>query len=93
LQNSSYIEALTYPLFKWDEEYGTGGLTNTSGEIDEEYYRTMAFGGFYKYINGVRVNYDAFKVLVLDSVDRDKIVKIIKNEQDGITNARGKKCP
>lgn len=88
----SYVDALTYSLFKWDEEYGTGGLRNIFGNIDEEYYRAMAFGGFYKFTNDVRVDYDAFKELVPDPVKRDKIVKIIKNEQDGNTSARGKKC-
>lgn len=89
----SYIDAMAYSLYKWDSTYGTGGIRNSFGEIDAAYYRAMAFGGFYKFDKyGNRIDYDSFKALVPQQADRDEIVKIIKNEQDGNSDSRGKDC-
>src|SRR5690606_10895263 len=45
----SYINAMTYSLYVWDLNYGTGGIIDQHGNIDVNYYRAMAFGGFYKF--------------------------------------------
>lgn len=53
----------------------------------------MAFGGlFYKDSNGNLVETDSFKKLIPNQSDRDIIKKILKNEQDGNSSAKGQKC-
>ena len=53
----------------------------------------MAFGGFFTYDqNNNRVDYDSFKKLVPDPIEREKITKIILNEQEGYEEAKGDDC-
>lgn len=53
----------------------------------------MAFGGlFYEDTNGQQVATDSFKELVPNQSDRDAIKTIIFNEENGNTDAKGKKC-
>ncbi len=53
----------------------------------------MAFGGlFYKDSNGNIVETDSFIELVPNESDREIIKSILRNEQEGNSNAQGTKC-
>ena len=94
-----YIDAMAASLLIWDEKYGS--RTN----LGWEYYRSMAFGGLV-YVkkdakgnailddagNPIYEDTDSFKSLVPNKSDREKINDILKNEQYGNRNAKGKKC-
>ena len=72
---------------EWDKNYGTGG------NLGWDYYKAMAFGGlFFENVNGELEETDSFKALVPNQSDRDEIRKILINEQDGNSNAKGEKC-
>ncbi|WP_298997091.1 hypothetical protein [uncultured Tenacibaculum sp.] len=92
-----YVNAMAYSLYEWDMRYGSGkGKTNITKPDDLlgwDYYYAMAFGGlFYKDSNGNLVETDSFKKLIPNQSDRDIIKKILKNEQDGNSSAKGQKC-
>ncbi|HXJ99524.1 MAG TPA: hypothetical protein VNJ50_11790, partial [Gelidibacter sp.] len=92
-------DAMAASLLIWDEKYGS--RTN----LGWEYYRSMAFGGLV-YVkkdakgnailddagNPIYEDTNSFKSLVPNKSDREKINDILKNEQYGNRNAKGKKC-
>ncbi len=81
-----YINAMAISLFAWDNKYGTGG------NLGWDYYRSMAFGGLFFEENGKIEETYSFQVLVPSQANRDKIKDILKNEQEGNSNSKGKKC-
>jgi hypothetical protein len=94
-----FVDAMGYSLYDWDKKYGTGG------NLGWDYYKSMAFAGFIyakkdsngNYIldnNGNKIyeDTDSFKVLVPNQTDRDNIKKIISDETEGNSNAKGDKC-
>ena len=92
-----YVDAIAVSLYEWDKEYGSGKNNNTITKPDDllgwNYYRSMAFGGlFFKDSNNEIQETDSFKALIPDQKDRDNIVKILENEQNGNKDAKGAKC-
>ncbi|WP_027127528.1 hypothetical protein [Gelidibacter mesophilus] len=92
-----YVDAMAISLVSWDVKYGGGGVKtkDLSGNdvLNWGYYRSIAFGGlYYQDTTGNNAETDSFKALVPNKSDRDKIKNILKNEQDGNANAKGKKC-
>ncbi len=82
-----YVNAMAYSLYQWDSNYGGGG------NLGWNYYYSMAFGGLYSYgENGIRVDTDAFIALIPDETQRNAIINIILNEQDGTNEAQGIPC-
>jgi hypothetical protein len=94
-----FIEAMAYSLYEWDKNYGTGG------NLGWDYYYAMGFGGFFYEkkdsngnnmldINGdpILEETDSFKELVPNKIDRNKIIKILYDEQEGNTFSKGTKC-
>jgi hypothetical protein len=83
-----YVKAMAGSLKYWNEHYGSGLY------ISDSYYYSMAFGGlFYIDSNGNQVVTDSFLALVPDKTERDRIINILINEQNGVSNYKGKKCP
>ena len=83
-----YVDAMAYSLYLWDRDYGTGG------NLGWNYYWSMAFGGLYTQdpISGA-INYtDSFIELVPNEEDREDIINIIINEQNGTSDAEGSTC-
>ncbi|MDZ4151608.1 hypothetical protein, partial [Methylicorpusculum sp.] len=82
-----YINAMAYSLLQWDKKFGSGG------NLGWEYYHAMAFGGlFFKDSSGNLIETDSFKELVPNSLDRKKIINILKNEEQGNSSSKGIKC-
>ena len=86
-----YVNAMAYSLYIWDKNYGTGG------NLGWDYYYAMGFGGLFyvdKDINGnpIQMETESFKELIPSQTERDKIKKILFNEQEGNTNSKGTKC-
>ncbi|SFZ95253.1 hypothetical protein SAMN05428642_1201 [Flaviramulus basaltis] len=81
-----YVDAIAISLYNWDTKYGTGG------NLGWDYYKAMAFGGLFFEENGTIQETYSFQVLIPNQTDRDKIKNILKNEQDGNSNSKGKKC-
>lgn len=83
-----YIDAMTFSLYEWDKQYGTGGNLNWG------YYKSMVYSGMFQVDqNGKIINeIDTFKNLVPSAADRQAIANIILNEQNGNNNAKGTKC-
>jgi len=84
---AEYIETMAYSLKQWDRLYGNGKLGKPL--LDDDYYRSMAFGGLFK--KGTQTPTDSFKELVPSGSDRIKIIQIIFNEQEG-NQSKGTKC-
>jgi len=82
-----YVDMMAYGLKSWDAEFGNGKLGKPL--LDDDYYKSMAFGGLFK--DGTNIPTDSFKALVPSGSDRLKIIEIIQNEQEGI-NSKGTKC-
>jgi len=84
---AQYVNAMAYSLYEWDKKHGGGG------NLGWNYYYSMAFGGlYYTDGNGSLIETDSFKKLVPDPKERNKIKKILENEQNGNKEAKGKKC-
>ncbi|MCG8860048.1 hypothetical protein [Tenacibaculum finnmarkense] len=92
-----YVNAIGVSLYEWDKKYGSGKDNNSVTKPDDllgwNYYRSMAFGGlYYMDSSGNLQETDSFKVLEPIQANRDKIKKILENEQNGNNNAKGDKC-
>ncbi|WP_197474607.1 hypothetical protein, partial [Tenacibaculum ovolyticum] len=92
-----YVDAIAISLYEWDKEYGSGKGNNSITKPDDllgwNYYRSMAFGGLYYEDSSSNIQEtDSFKALVPIKTDRDNIKKILENEQEGNSNAKGSKC-
>ncbi len=86
-----YVNAIAVSLYEWDSDYGSGG------NLGWDYYYSMSFGGLFYDKNPdpdiVEIELtDSFKELVPNATDRNKIIEILKNEESGNSNAKGKKC-
>jgi hypothetical protein len=75
----------SYRTKKWDYLFGDG-----NGELGDDYYKAMAFGGLFK--TNTNIPTDSFKELVPNSSERTRILNIIQNEQDATNNSKGTKC-
>ncbi len=75
-----YVFGMAHSLYQWDKKYGS------KKDLGWDYYYSMAFGGLFyvKKENNTEVlePVDAFKALVPNKKDRDKILKILTNEQN-----------
>jgi len=92
-----YIDAIAYSLYEWDKDYGTGknlmNITNSDDLLGWDYYYSMAFGGmFYKDSNGNIIETDSFIELIPNQTDRNLIIQILYDEQEGNSNSKGTKC-
>lgn len=92
-----YVDAMALSLMNWDIKNGTGGIMKKDANgidiIDWGYYKSMAYAGLkYEDSNGDIVDTESYKALVPDESERDKINKIIIDEQDGKSKAKGEKC-
>lgn len=81
----AYVDMMAYSLKKWDTSFGDG-----KGLLGDEYYKAMAFGGLFR--DKTNIPTDSFKKLVPNSTQRNSIIKIIENEQNGNNLSKGKKC-
>jgi len=82
-----YVDMMALSLKTWDILYGNGKQGNPI--LEDNYYRSMAFAGLFK--DKTNIPTDSFKALVPNASDRQKILDIIKNEQEG-TNPKGTLC-
>ncbi|MGY6745076.1 MAG: hypothetical protein ACXIUQ_20255, partial [Cecembia sp.] len=81
----AYVDMIAFSLKKWDFMFGDG-----LGNLGDDYYKAMAFGGLFK--TNTNIPTDSFKELIPNSNERTRIINIIRNEQEGNSNAKGKKC-
>lgn len=79
-----YVDAMAASLQEWDKKYGT------RTDLGWEYYRAMAFGGLFQVDQtGVIIQETkAFKELVPDRTEREKIAEICFNEQKANHHAK-----
>ena len=84
---SQYINAMAFSLYEWDRDYGTGG------NLGWDYYKNMSYGGMYYYDSSNNLIFtDSFIELVPNLNDRNNIVNILINEQEGNNQALGSNC-
>ncbi len=81
----AYVDMMAFSLKKWDTSFGEG-----KGSLGDSYYEAMAFGGLFK--TGTSIPTDSFKELIPNLTQRNNIIKIIENEQNGNNLSKGKKC-
>ena len=83
-----YINAMAYSLYQWDRDYGTGG------DLGWDYYYAMAFSSQFNIDEDGNISStsDTFEELVPDASDRQDIINIILNEQNGTNDAQGGQC-
>jgi len=83
-----YVNVMAASLYLWDKNYNI-----TGGDLGWEYYHAMAFGGlYYKDSDGNLIETDSFKELIPKQTEREIIKSILYNEQEGNSDAKGKKC-
>jgi len=84
-----YVNAMAYSLYEWDKDYGTGG------DLGWDYYYALGFGGLFQIDinNGTIVSEtDAFKSIISDPYERQKIADKILNEFKNNEDAQGTDC-
>ena len=87
----NYVEAMSKALYEWDRHYNSGH------SADFDYCKSLCYAGLsYKTKdsagNDIYEDSDAFKNMVPNKADRDKIKEKINNENTGNRNAKSSKC-